>query len=180
MPTQATDFTELFDFETAFEKAAQSILTSAGVVSYISQQNVTRAIINTGIAVDIGPAIDELKQLTSPVGWPTDQAPPQEYFRYNLGLEFSVEVPRDQNAISPPPADGVDKLLAQIRAKIRTAMMRVLMPFDDTNLPLYRVTDIRPNGTTTGFEAVRNIDFVSLRFAITFGIQPTAWPDWPT
>ena len=181
----AQDLTELFDFETAFETAAQTILTDAGIVAYISQQNVTKALISTGIGFDLGPAIDELASLDPAAGypalqpsWPANQAPPQEYFRYTAGLEFSVEVPRDQNQITPAPADGVDQLLAQIRAKIRTAMMRVMFPFNDTNLPLYRVTDIRPNGTTTGFEAVRNIDFVSLRFSLTFQIKPSAWPAW--
>ena len=71
-------------------------------------------------------------------------------------------------------------MLAEIRAMIRTMMMRVVMPFDDTTLPLYRVTDIRPNGTTTGFEPTRNIDFVSLRFAISFEIKPDSWPAWTT
>ncbi len=181
MPTQAQDFTELFDFESAFETAAQTILENAGITAYISQQNVTKALIGTGISMDIGAALDELTQLAKPANWPSGQQPPQEYFRYTGSIVFTVEVPRDQNAISPVPTPPeVSKVLAQVRAKIRTAMMRVLMPFDDTNLPLYRVTDIRPNGTSTGFEAVRNIDYTSLRFDVSFLIQPTAWPAWTT
>lgn len=171
----ATNLPELFDFEGQFETATQAILVATGIAAYISQQAEKMPELNTGIALDVNPAIDELTQIPSPSNWPAGQAAPQEYFRYTASLELRIEVARDQNGAS---VAGLDTMLSQVRGQIRAAMMRCVMPFTDANLPYYRVSDIKPNGTTTGFEAVRNTDFCSLRFVITFAIQPTAWPAW--
>ncbi len=171
----ATNLPELFDFEGQFETAAQAILAASGIAAYISEQAVKLPLLNTGVGFDVGPAIDQLTFLTKPTNWPADREPPQEYFRYTGLLEFRVEVPRDQNGATLP---GVDTLLRQVRGQIRSAMMLCVAPFNATNLPFYRVSDIRPNGTTTGYEAVRNIDFCSLRFAVTWAILSTAWPAW--
>ncbi len=173
----ATDLTQLFDFEGAFEDAAQVILATNGITAFISQQADKIPLIAAEIGCDIGPAIDELNQIPAPTNWPANQAPPQEYFRYVAALEFVVEVPRDQEGQVIDPS-SVATLLREVRGRIRAAMMRVVYPFNGTNLPLYKVTDIRPNGTTTGFEAKRNIDFCSLRFLATFEIRPDAWPAW--
>lgn len=174
----APDLQTLFDFEGQFEDAAQAILVASGIAGYISQQAAKIPIINTGLGFDVNPAIDELTQIPSPNNWPAGQAAPQEYFRYTGNLEFRVEVPRDQETITPASAGSVDTLMRSVRGKLRATMMRCVMPFTDANLPYYRVSDIRPNGTTTGYEAVRNIDFCSVRFVVTFAIQPGAWPAW--
>lgn len=171
----APNLTALFDFEGQFEDAAQAILVATGIAAYISQQAAKMPLLNTGIGFDVNPAIDELTQIPAPNNWPVGQAAPQEYFRYTGNMEFRVEVPRDNDNAS---VTGVDTLMQQIRGQIRAAMMRCCMPFTATNLPYYRVSDIRPNGTTTGYEAQRNIDFCSVRFVITWAIQPTAWPAW--
>lgn len=171
----APNLETLFDFEGQFEQAAQAVLDANGVTAFISQQAEKLPQINTGIGLDINPALDELEQIPAPNNWPVGQPPPQEYFRYTGNLEFRVEVPRDDNASA---VSGVDTMMSELRGKVRAAMMRCCMPFNDSNLPYYRVSDIRPNGTTTGWEQVRNVDFCSLRFVITFAIQPSAWPAW--
>lgn len=171
----AANLTELFDFEGQFESATQAILVATGIAAYISQQAEKMPLLSTGIGLDVNPAIDELEQIPAPSNWTAGQAAPQEYFRYTGNLELRVEVPRDQNGAS---VAGVDTLMSQIRGQVRAAMMRSCMPFTQVNLPLYRVSDIKPNGTSTGYEAARNVDFCSLRFVITWAIQPTAWPAW--
>lgn len=171
----ATNLTELLDFEAQFESAAQAILVSAGIDAYISEQAEKLPLLNTGIGFDAGPALDQLTFLPKPTNWPADREPPQEYFRYTGNLEFRVEVPRDAHAAN---VVGVVTMLGQVRGKIRSAMLLCVAPFNATNLPYYRVSDIRPNGSTTGWEGVRNIDFCSLRFALTWQINPTAWPVW--
>lgn len=167
----ARNLSELFDFEGAFERAAQTILTDAGINSFISQQNEKIPVINTQLFCDVGPAIDELTIL--PLGGQTSQQQ-QDYFRYTAGLTLQIEVPRDTSL--PPNQAGVNSFLAQCRALVRAAFMMSQWPFRDTNLPFCRVSDIRPNGTVTGFNQQRNVDSTTLRFQITFAIQPTAWP----
>lgn len=171
MSTAALSLSELFDFEGNFEDAAQAILTSAGINAYISQQTKKLPLINTGVNFDCGPAIDEVTFLPQG-GQPAGQSS-QEYFRYIGSLELRVEVNRD--TAKQPPAD-VPSFLAAIRAMVRASFMWSQWPFDDTNLPLYRVSNIRPNGSTDGFDGVRNVDVCTMRFEITFAIQPTAWP----
>lgn len=171
----APNLTALFDFEGQFEAAAQAVMTANGITSFVSQQADKLPPISTGIGFDLGPAIDELTQIPAPTNWPTGQAAPQEYFRYTGTLEIRVEVPRDQESSSVP---GVENFIGELRGKVRAAMMLTVMPFSPTNLPWLRVSDIRPNGTSTGWDQPRNVDFCSLRFAITFAIQPGAWPAW--
>lgn len=171
----APNIETLLDFEGQFEIATQAIMTANGITSYISEQTEQLPLLNTGIDCNIEPALDTLLQIPAPSNWPANREPPMEYSRYVATLELRVEVPRDANAATVP---GVDTLMAQIRAKVRAAMLLTVRPFTDTNLPYYVVSDIRPNGTTTGFEGVRNVDFVALRFRITFQIRPSAWPAW--
>jgi hypothetical protein len=173
----ATNLTELFDFEGQFEQAMQAILVANGITAYISEQTVKLPLLNTGIGFDVSPALDVLTDIPKPTNWPADTAPPQEYFRYTGTLEFRVEVPRDENGAS---VTGVNTMMSQVRATIRAAMMRCCAPFTATNLPYYEIGDIKPNGTTSGraSNGVRNVDFCSLRFVVTFEIRPTAWPAW--
>lgn len=171
----APNLPTLFDFEGQFEAAAQAVLTANGITSYLSQAKSKLPLLETAIALDVGPAIDELTQIPSPTSWPADQAPPQEYFRYPATLGLEVNVPRDDNGATLP---GVTTLLSQIRGQIRAAFMRVVFPFNDSNLPYLRVSDIRPAGSLTAWRRETNVDFTSLRFAITFSIQPSAWPTW--
>lgn len=171
----ATNLTELFDFEGQFERAAQAALAAAGVTAYISEAQAQLPLLNVGLSFDVSPALDQLTQLTPPTNWPVGTPPPTEFFRYTATLEFRAEVPRDANGATVP---GVDTMLAQFRGKIRSAFMRCVAPFNSTNLPFYEIGEIRPNGAVTGWEGVRNIDFCSLRFAVTFAIRPDAWPAW--
>ena len=164
----------LFDFEGQFEAASVPVLAASGITGYISQQAVKLPLPYTGIAADAGPAKDQLTFLPSPPGW-TGESPPQDYYVYPLNLSLLCEVPRDANGAVDP---NVPTFLAELRARIRAAFMRILMPFDDTNLPYYRVTDIRPNGAQVGYDAKRNVDFVDVRFLITFEIKPDSWPAW--
>lgn len=175
MPAQTLE--QLFDFEGQFEEAIQTILVASGIAAYISEQAVRLPLLNTGIGFDPGPALDVLTDIPKPTNWPAGDPPPQEYFRYPGSLEFRVEVARDANGAT---VAGVDTMLRQVRARIRATMMRTCVPFTAVNLPFYEIGDIRPNGTTSGraTNGVRNVDFTSVRFAITFAIRPTAWPAW--
>ncbi len=173
--SQAPNLPTLFDFEGQFEDAAQAILVASGIAAYISQEALKMPLLSTGIAFDVGPALDELNQLPKPSNWPADTAAPQDYFRYTGSIEFSVSVPRDDDDASLP---GVQTLMRQIRGQIRAAMMRVVFPFNDTNLPYLRVTDIRPAGASTSTQQPRNVDVCSMRFEVSFLIQDGAWPDW--
>jgi hypothetical protein len=171
MASAAPDLQTLYDFEGQFEKSAQAVLTAAGVLSYIERSKKQLPTINTGISFNAGAAIDELTLL--PLA-PNQQPPPwQEYFRYQGELEFSVEVPRDTERSSEI---SITDFLAQIRGLIRGAFMLSQQPFRDDVLPYYRVSDLRPNGSITGLNIPRNSDSVILKFAVTFAIQPTAWP----
>lgn len=171
----APNLPALFDFEGQFETAGQGIMAGLGITAYISQQNVKEELVSTGIGFDLGPATGDMTQIPKPTLWPADQAAPQEYFRYTGNLEFRVQVPRDGE--TPTIAD-LDNLMGQFRGQIRSAMMLCVMPFTDANLPWLRVSDIRPNGTSTGWDRDLNTDYCALRFTITFAIQPTAWPAW--
>lgn len=171
----APNLTTLFDFEGQFETAAQAILIASGIAAYISQEAEKLPLLETGIAFDVGPAIDEPTFIPKPNNWPANTAGPQEYFRYNGALTLEVNVARDQNGAT---VTGVATMLSQVRAMIRAAFMRTVAPFTNSNLPYYRVTDIRPAGCTTAWRRETNVDFISLRFAITWEIQPTAWLAW--
>ena len=167
----ARNLSELLDFEGAFERAAQTILDGLGFETLISQANVKAPLIYVKAYADLGPAIDELTIL--PLGGQTTQQQ-QDFFRYTLMLTTEVSVPRDT---AKPAADaGVTSFLAQARAQIRAAFMMSQWPFQDSNTPFVRVSEIRPMGTSTGFLQPRNCDMTTLRFQITFAIQPTAWP----
>lgn len=167
----ATSLAQLYDFEGQFESAAQAVLVDSSIVSFISHTKKQLPLINTGIGFQVGPALDQLTFLPLAPG----QTNPveQEYFRYTGVLELNISVARDT---ARSPTTDVTNFLDQIRGLVRAAFMRSQWPFQDSNLPLLRVSDIQPAGTTTGFNQVRNSDEVSLRFTVTFAIQPTAWP----
>lgn len=171
MSVPASSLAELYDFEGQFEEAAQAVLVSSNIVAFISQSRKQLPLINTGVDFQVGPALDQLTFL--PLASGQTQPVEQEYFRYTGVLELSVSVARDT---ARSPGDAVASFLDQIRGLVRAAFMRSQWPFQDSNLPYYRVSDIQPAGTTTGFNQVRNADEVSLRFTITYAIQPTAWP----
>ncbi len=167
----APSLAALLDFESAFETAAKTLLATSGINAFISQQAEKLPLINTGISFDLGAAYDELTILPQGGRSARDQ---QDFFRYTASLEFMVSVNRDTNR--DPTQAGADSFLGQIRGLIRGAMMQSQWPFRDSNLPYYRVSQIRPNGTSTGYEQERNVDLVTLRFQIDFAIQPAAWP----
>jgi hypothetical protein len=174
----APSFEKLFDFETNFEAAGQALLASTGVTAFISQQTqqLGNRQVYTGIGLDMGPALDELMQLEPPPGWPDDHEPPAEFFRYDAGFELRVAVQRDKNA-TPDPT--VDTLMAFVRGRIRANMMMSCAPFNPTNLPYYRVSMIRPNGSSWGYEGARNVDFQNLRYAIRFAMLKESFPTVP-
>lgn len=179
MPLPAASIEELLNFEGNFEEAGQTILAAAGVTAFISQQQVQLfkgRDIYTGIGLDLGPATDELQQIPRPSNWPANTPPPAEHFRYDATFAFRVSVKRDKNQ-SPDP--NVDTLFAVVRSKIRNAMMLSCAPFNQTNLPFYAVSSLRPAGASWGFEVARNIDFTDLRWAMRFAINRAAWPAWP-
>lgn len=167
----APSLATLFDFEGQFEDAAQAVLLSEGIVAFVSESKKQLPLINTGVDFQVGPAIDNPTFL--PLASGQTQPVEQEYFRYTGVLECQAEVARD--TARSPTAD-VSTFLAQVRGMIRGAFMRSQWPFQDSNLPYYRVSDIQPAGSVTGFNQARNTDMASLRFTITFAIQPTAWP----
>lgn len=172
MASPAPSLTALLDFETQFEAATQAILETSGIAAYVSEQQQKLPLIHTGINFECGPAIDQLTFL--PLGGQPTQVQ-QEFFRYQGTLEFMISVNRDT------PREGTDAgsttFLTQCRGRIRAAFLQSQWPFDDTNLPYYRVSEIRPNGAAslTGDGAL-NTDIISLRFLVTFAIQPGAWP----
>ncbi len=167
----APSLTILYDFEGQFTAAAQAVLEATEIVAFITQSKKQLPLINTGVDFQLGEALDQLFFL--PLATGQTQPTEQEYMRYTGILELTVEVNRDT---ARSPAEGVANFLAAIRGKVRGAFMRSQWPFQDSNLPYYRVSDIRPAGSVTGFDQTRNSDTSTLRFAVTFAIQPTAWP----
>lgn len=168
----APNFATLFDFEGKFEAAAQTVLETAGINAFISRQTDKLPLISTGVVFSVGSAIDELTFLPLDVG----QTPPpsQEYFRYVGNLQLRLEVERDTQ--KPPVSAGVSSFFAEARGLIRRAFMRSQWPFQDSNLLYYRVSNIRPNGGTEGFDSQRNVDSLILQFEVTFAIMQDAWP----
>lgn len=177
MPSQAENLAQLMDFEGNFETAGQAVMAAAGVTAYIDQQAEKIPVTNVSLQADVGAAIDELTEIPAPDNWPEGMAPPQEYFRYPLALEFRIEVKLDANEATLP---AVLTLVGQFRGLIRAAMMRCTNPFTDQNLPLYKVSDIKPAGSTAGVTQAKNVFACVLRFTATFEIRDTAWPDWDT
>jgi hypothetical protein len=177
MPSPATNLAQLMDFEGNFAIAGQQVMQAAGVTAYIDQQAEKIPPTNVSLGVDIGQAIDELTQIPAPDTWPADQAPPQEYFRYPVTLEYRIEVKLDANDADLP---AVATLVGQFRGLVRAAMMRCVSPFTDTNLPFYKVSDIKPAGSTSGVMQTKNVYACVLRFTGTFEIRDSAWPAWVT
>ncbi len=180
----AANLTQLYDFEGQFEAAAQAILANVLINAYVTGQDEQMPLLKTAIAFDVGPATEgKFAQLTPPDSWPTTvnpvtgraYAPPQEYFIYSASLEYRVEVPRDDRQ---PTIEGVSSMLSQIRGKLREVMMQSVRPFTETNLPLYKVVRLRPNGSSTGQNTTGNGDVIFLRWDLTFEIRKTAWPAW--
>lgn len=161
----------LLDFEDQFEAAAQGVLTSSGVVAFVSQSTDKLPLINTGVSFECGAALDQLTFL--PLAPGQTQPQEQEYFRYVGNLELRIEVNRDT---SRAPDASTYTFLGNIRGLIRGAFLYSQWPFDDANLPWLRVSDLRPNGSSTGFDTVRNVDSFIQRYQVTFTIQPTGWP----
>lgn len=173
----APSLEKLFDFEGAFETAAQTILVAAGITARIDMEQDKLPVTNTGIMFDLGAATDDLTQIRTPAAWPPGSVPPMEFTIYDAMLELALEVPRDENDPTNP-SPTVATLFAEIRGMIRNTFMQTCMPFDATNLPYYRVSRIKPMGCSTGFDRAMNQDFCRLRFAIRFAILPDAWPVW--
>ncbi len=172
----APNLTALFDFEGQFEKAAEGILAAVLIECYKTGDDQPLPPFNALVAFDLGPAIEgEFAQLKKPASWPDGMAPPQEYRRYNATLEFRVQVPRDDRE---PTIAGVDSMLSQVRGKLREVMMQCVRPFNEINLPYYKVSRIRPDGASSGESKDANADRAFIRFALTFEIRPSAWPAW--
>jgi hypothetical protein len=172
----AANLTQLYDFEGQFEAAAQAILADVLINSYVTGQDEQMPLLKTAIAFDVGPAQEgKFVQLEKPASWPAGMIPPQEYFIYAATLEYRVEVPRDDRQ---PTIAGVSSMLSQIRGKLREVMMQSVRPFNEVNLPLYKVARIRPNGSSTGQNATGNADVIFIRWDLTFEIRKTAWPAW--
>ncbi len=167
----APSLAALLNFEDQFEDAAQAILESAGVVSFVSQSKDKLPLINTGVGFECGAALDQLTFL--PLASGQTQPSEQEYFRYVGNLELRIEVNRDTERA---PLESTYNFLGTIRGLVRGSFLYSQWPFDDTNLPWLRVSDLRPNGSSTGFEAARNIDSFIQRYQVTFAINPAAWP----
>ncbi len=178
----APNLTALYDFEGQFESAAQAILADVLINAYVSGQDEQMPTPKTAIAFDLGPALENrFSPLPKPASWPALDAygkpkdNPREYFIYSAALEYRVEVPRDDRQ---PTIAGVTSMLSQIRGKLREVMMLCVRPFNEENLPYYKVIRIRPNGANMGVNATGNADIVFLRYDLSFEIRPTAWPAW--
>lgn len=167
----APSLAALLNFEDQFEDAAQAILESAGVVSFVSQSKDKLPLVNTGVNFECGAALDTLNWLPNVSG--QTQPTQQEYTRYVGILELRVEVNRDT---AREPLPSTYNFLGSIRGLVRAAFLFSQWPFQATNLPWLGVTDIRPNGSSTGFDQVRNVDSFIQRYQVTFEIQATAWP----
>jgi hypothetical protein len=167
----AANFAELFDFEGHFEAAAQVVLTESGINSFIARQTEKIPGISTGVVFSTGPALDQKTFL--PIASGQTEAL-QEYFRYTGDLQLTVQVERDSP--TTPRNAGVTSLFAEIRSLIRRAFMGSQWPFNDTNLEFYRVSNIRPNGSTEGVDQGLNRDTLIMRFEVTFAIMQDAWP----
>jgi hypothetical protein len=172
----APNWETLYDFEGQFEAAANGILAAVLINAYVSGQDEQMPLLKTAIPFDVGPALEnKVAPLAKPAGWPADQDFPREYFIYSATLEYRVEVPRDDRQ---PTVAGVSSMLSQIRGKLREVMMRCVRPFNESNLPYYKVIRIRPNGASTGVNSTGNADVVFLRYDLSFEIRPSAWPAW--
>jgi hypothetical protein len=173
MPAAALSIAQLMDFESAFETAAQANLAISGINAFIEGFTTKLPLIKTNVWFDTGPALDQLTIL--PIGGQSPNRFEQEFFRYTGTLTLEVTSNRD-TAQQPTDLGVVTTFQAQLRGRVRAAFMQSQWPFQDGNLPFYRVSEIRPAGTTTGFDPARNLDTVRLAFVVTFAIQPTAWP----
>jgi hypothetical protein len=172
----APNLPTLFDFEGQFENAALELLTAVVINAYASGGDQQTAVENCGIQFTLGPAVEgKFAQLPKPASWPVGEPAPQEYFIYDATLEFRAEVPRDDPA---PTIEGVSSKLGEIRGKLREEMMQCVRPFTETNLPYYKVSRIRPAGSSYGENQQRNTDVAFIRYTLRLEIRPDAWPTW--
>lgn len=173
MPLAAPNLPAMYAFEENFTVALGAVMIAIGVPAYVDQQAAKIPITNVLSAVDIGNAIDEKTEVPVPADWPADQAPPQEYFRYPVNFEFVIGVPLDDNNAT---VEGAETMVGQLTGLIRAGMSLISQPFTAENLPYYRVTDIRPAGTSAGVMQQKNVYVCTMRFVGTFEIRNTAWP----
>jgi hypothetical protein len=175
MPSAAPNLATLLDFEGQFETAAAGILTAIMVNAYATGEDQQIALEKSGISFDLGPALEgKFAQLPKPASWPANAPAPQEYFIYDASLTFEVGVPRDDQGTD---VEGVTNKLSEIRGKLREVMMQSVRPFNEVNLPYYKVARIRPDGSSSQ-QGDKNRDTAFLRFSLRFEIRNTAWPAW--
>ena len=160
----ASSWEELLDFEEQFEAAALAVIAGAAIPALVAKSAEEPAELNCAVNFIPGAATGS-RQLV---------AGRQEYDRYVGVLELEVSGTRPFDAGSETA--GVSTRLAEVRAKLRNLFRESQWPFNDDNLPFYRVSRLQPDGTVNGIIEATMQDTVLLRFKVEFGIQPGAWP----
>jgi hypothetical protein len=156
---------ELMNFSEAFELASYQILDDAGVPCMVTQADGVLPDLVAYARFEPGMAEDEM---TDP-----DMPQPGEYSRYTGGtLSVVLYSPRaDQEALGT----DTQTRMGEIAARIRTLFRFSQMPFEDL-LPHYDVCRLRPSGESYSTNDQRQLDMLTMRWALDFTINPDAWP----
>ena len=163
MPAQSKK--QVYAFEDAFETAAAGVMKAAGFYdSLISGANETLPESRIEIMFVLGETLNEAVLINGQHVY--------DYFNASLRLKLVTVRPRDQPSLLP----GVSNLHAEWLGGIRTAFEERVRPFNETNLPWYKVNTIRSSGSARDFDARWFEDFSTLSFLIEFGIRSDAWP----
>lgn len=161
----ATSKTQIYAFESNFEKAVQSVLQGAGLLdTFIQGASVDLPDSRIEVMFATGEAINQAVL--------EDRSQVYDFFNAALILRIVTTRPDDQPSLIP----GVQSLHEEWCARVRALFEERAQPFTRTNLPYYSVQTIRQTGTQRDLDPKWLEDFTRLDFAVQFGIRSDAWP----
>lgn len=163
----ATDERQIYNFEEAIERAAQSVLAAAGYdATYIQGQRDSLPPSRIEITFATGQALNEAVHPLDPT------ATVYDFFDGRLVFRIVTERPEAQSSL----LSGVATLHEQWAAGVRALFQERRSPFTTTNLPYLAVKTIRPIGTVRDLDPRWLEDYTRVEFLVQFGIRSDAWP----
>lgn len=159
----------LTNFEENIEKATLAAITAANIAGMRSTQEGEQPNFGVGIEFTLGAATGTMHRRPSPAS-----PPRMEYSEYVGVLE--VQLKANRPTVGASTVAGIDTAFGVALGSLRELFMESEWPLNDTNLPYYRLSLLRPAGTPRGVTQGTEQDIATLRFDVKFCIRPDAWP----
>lgn len=153
---------DLYDFETNFETAAQTILDDSGITAHIR---------GSEDEIDRGNAV--LVEFQENNAIPDHKVEYQgKYYHdiYTGTLSITVQICRPDD---PGEIGETTTRFRYVRRKLREIFRQAEFPFTSNNLPCYTVLDILPAGTANTIDADTVSDVCTVQFALVFALNFT-------